>query len=608
MALKFDPNNPNYVYIIDYDTANKALEDLEKQKMIGVDTECTSLDPYSSKMLVVQIGTEEISYIFDSRALDLANFPRFKDLLEDTTRVKMLHNAKFDYKQIKHAFNIELANIYDTMLAEVVLNAGVGKAFYGLKALALKYAELEMKKEVRETFENVTPNMRLSEDQLKYSALDTLILFPIVEKQLQELAKHELLNIAKLEFAATRVVGDMELQGVYINQERWKGVVVALQNRRNELAKQFQEAVRPYYKMTQVDLFGVTADAINMNSQQQLLDLLNNRLKLNLPATGDAILATANHPVVTLLREYRKYEKLISAFGDSLLAKINKVTNRIHPEFNQLGAATGRFSCNNPNLQQIPHNSAEVPFRECFNPKPGYKFVVADYSSMEMRILACLSKDAKLVQAVKESDVHSFTAALMFGKEYSKDFKKLYPDLRQAAKAINFGLMYGMGAASLARQINVTVEQGEEYMKRYFQNFPGVQKFLDGMANDAVRYGFSKTPAGRKRWYHVPERSDPEYRKKCGSIGREAKNHPIQGTNADAIKFALVYLKDRMKKEGIDGSVLMTIHDEVVSEIREDQAEYWATAQSEEMVRAANLFVKDVGIKADPFVGDVWEH
>ncbi len=423
------------------------------------------------------------------------------------------------------------------------------------------------------------------------------------------------MNIAKLEFATTRVVAEMELNGIYIDVARWREIMKNLEVKRSQLAKDFQESIKPYYKTNMIDLFGNQADIINMNSNVQLMDLLNNRLKLNVPSTGDGILQGVSHPVVKILREYRGYAKLMSAFGESLLAKMNPVTGRFHPEYNQLGAATGRFSCNNPNLQQIPRNSAEAPFRTCFNPQPGYKLVTADYSSFEMRILAELSGDEKMINALNQGlDIHSYTASLMFNVPYSDDFKKKYPQLRQIAKPIGFGLMYGMGAMGLSGRIAaetgtpITKEQGEEYISKYFASYPSVKTFLDRIAKRAVQLGYSETPAGRKRWYHKVEKDDPDYRKKVSSIEREAKNHPIQGTNADAVKYALVYLQERMKKEGVDARLILTVHDEIVSEVREDQADYWAQVQSDEMVRAAQLFIHKVVVKSDPCVGDVWEH
>lgn len=609
MNLPFDPDNPKYVHVATPKQVDEALDVLEKEPVIGIDIEGTGLDPYTSKLLLVQIGNEEVSYIFDAQKLDLKEIPRLKAFLEDSKRIKLLHNAKFDYKFIKIQVGASLRNMYDTMLAGAVLTAGLTGKNPSLKELTLKYCGFDMDKGVRKSFANhLGP---VTEAQLKYSALDTLALFPIFKEQLKKLKQENLVQVAKLEFAATRVVAEMELRGIRIDIPRWKEIIKNLEIKRDSYADKFQEAIRPYYNKRTEDLFGNSVDMMNMNSQAQLMDLFNNRLGLDLPSTGEGILQTVDHPVVKILRDYRKYEKLISAFGDSLLEQVNPVTNRLHPDFNQMGTATGRFSCRNPNLQQIPRNSEEAPFRELFNPAPGYKLVTADYSSFEMRILADLSGDEKMIKALKEGlDIHSYTASLMFDVDYypKDEFKKRNPGLRQIAKPIGFGLMYGMSARGLAGQIGVTPEQGEEYMELYFKSYPSVREFLDSLSENAVKRGWSKTPLGRKRWYKKPSPTDPDYNRRIGSIRRQAKNHPIQGTNADAIKFAFVFLQKYFDSGEFDGGITHTVHDEIVCEVREDQAEEWAEIQSKEMVRAAELFIKKVPVASEPFVGDIWEH
>ncbi|MFA6982008.1 MAG: DNA polymerase [Patescibacteria group bacterium] len=608
MDLKFDPNNPRFEYITDIEGANKALDVLEKASIIGVDVEGTGLDPHLEKLLLVQIGTEDTSYLFDPRALDLGKLERLKNLLENPKIIKLTHNGKFDYKFIKVQTGISMTNIYDTMLTEAILTAGVGRRLHSLQVLTQDYAQFVLKKDTRESFQSYTGP--ITDEQKSYSALDTLVLFPIFEGQTPKLKKEGMVNVAKLEFASTLVVGDMEIRGVHIDSDKWKQILKDLAKKRDEIAKNFQEMIRTYYRNgNQTDLFGAPVDAINMNSTTQLLDLFNNKLALDMPSTGAEILKTVNHPVAQVLAEYRGYEKLISAFGETLLAQVNRKTGRLHPDFMQMGTATGRFSCKDPNLQQIPRNSEEAPFRTCFTPEPGYKLVTADYSSIEMRILADLSGDEKMIDAfLNDLDMHSYTAALMFNKEYNKDFKKQYPDLRQAAKSIGFGLMYGMGPVGLAAQLKIEPKLAEEYMNLFFKSYPSVKGFLDRLSKDAVRNGWSSTPSGRKRWYTFPEKTDPEYRKKISSIERQAKNHPIQGTNADAMKYALVFLNERLRKENVDGSIVLTVHDEIVSEIRADQAEDWAKIQSEEMVRAGALFVKKVPVISEAFVSDVWEH
>ncbi len=607
--LPFDPDNPNYIHVNTAKKVEEALKALEKEPVIGVDIEGTGLDPFTDKLLLVQIGNEEVSYIFDAQELDLKKIPRLKNLLESKKRIKLLHNAKFDYKFIKVQVGASLRNIYDTMLAGAVLTAGLTGKNPSLKELTMKYCGFDMDKGVRKSFQNHIG--KVTEAQLKYSALDTLAMFPIFKAQLKNLKQEDLVKVAKLEFASTRVVAEMELRGIRIDVPRWKEVIEHLKKKRDTYAKEFQEAIRPYYNRRSHDLFGNSVDAMNVNSQVQLMDLFNNRLNLDIPSTGDGILQTVDHPIVKILQNYRKYEKLISAFGDSLLEQVNPVTDRLHPDFNQMGTATGRFSCRNPNLQQIPRNSEEAPFRELFNPAPGYKLVTADYSSFEMRILADLSGDEKMIKALKEGlDIHSYTASLMFNVDYypKKEFKKKNPGLRQIAKPIGFGLMYGMSSMGLAAQLGVSKEKGEEYMELYFKSYPSVREFLDGLSDNAVKKGWSKTPMGRKRWYKKPSPNDPDYRRRMSSIRRQAKNHPIQGTNADAIKFAFVFLQKYFDNGEFDGGLTHTVHDEIVCEVREDQAEEWAKIQSKEMVRAAELFITKVPVKSEPFIGDIWEH
>lgn len=603
MELQFDPANPKYVFVDTEDAAKHALEDLMKQDMVAVDTECTDLDPYTAKMLLVQIGKPDLAYVFDMRKLDGR---MFKELLEDPKRLKILQNAKFDYGMLKVIYGIAMTNIFDTMLAERLITCGLERQ-NSLGAIVDKHLGIKMDKEIRKSFEGLMT--QVNEAQIKYAALDILILFPIFRKQWELLQKHDLVKVAKLEFSAVRVVAEMELRGLLIDDVKWRSVIDGLQIKREEMAAQIQAEIKPYYKIQQMGLFGGTADAININSQVQLLDLFNNKLKIDIGSTGDEVLAKVDHPIAKLLRDYRGTEKLISAFGDSILQKIHPKTGRLHPDFQQIGADTGRFSCANPNLQQIPRESAVAPFRSCFIPAPGYKLVVADYSSMEMRIVADFTGDEHLIKAFAEGwDVHSATAALMFNKEYTKDFKKQFPELRQAAKTINFGLVYGMGPAALARQIGVDTDTGKQYMEKYFVTFKNVKTWLDSAAKSAVRNGFSQTPIGRKRWYLMPDRSDPNFDQIIGSIERQGKNHPIQGANADATKYSLVFLHERLKKEGIDGGITHTVHDEIVCEIREDQAEQWAKIQQEEMERGARLFMKRCPPKAEAVVSHQWEH
>ena len=601
--MEFDENllkDPPYEYITTQQRANEVCEnELKKADIVAVDTEGTALDPFSSTLLLFQIADKNKAYIFDARKIK--DFSPVKKILEDSKKLKLTQNGKFDYEVLKVSLGIAMRNIYDTMLAEALLNAGLSSnaRLSSLKLLAKKYLDVDLKKEIRESF--VTGG-RITKDQLEYAAMDVLVLFPIFDKQYAKIKAESLTKTAKLEFAVLPVVGEMELRGININAEKWRRNLQGLKEKRDLLAQQIQNEVRPLYKNSQADLFGNMGNVINLNSQKQLLELFNDKLGLDFPSTGVAVLQKFPHPVAKMLLEYRGYEKLLSAFGENMLSKLNKKTKKLHPDFFQLGAATGRFSCSNPNLQQIPRDAT---FRSCFSASKGYKLVNADYSQAELRILAEYSKDPVFVRAYKENaDLHTITASQM----YNVPFDKVTKEMRQATKTINFGLMYGRGAVSIGMQIGISSDEAKKLLDKYFSIYAGVKKWLDKAARTAVQKGYAETILGRKRWFVLPDKADPNYIREIGSIERAAKNHPIQGTSADMTKLALVFIQERFEKEGIKGGIVHTVHDEIVSEVVEEQAEFAAKIQQEEMERAGKTFLREVPVVAEVTVSDVWEH
>jgi DNA polymerase-1 len=326
-------------------------------------------------------------------------------------------------------------------------------------------------------------------------------------------------------------------------------------------------------------------------------------LGVNLPDTMEATLVKFDHPAVAKLLEYRSHEKTLSAFGENVLGLINPSTGRIHPDFNQYGADTGRFSCTKPNIQQIPATS---DFRKCFVAAPGYKLVTSDYSQAELRILAELSGDPAFVDAFRSGqDLHTLTASQMFGVGVDQVQKSQ----RSAAKAINFGLAYGMGPGGLAPRLGVALDEAKELISRYFKAYPGIQRWLDKAGRDAVRLGYSATPLGRKRYYNLPDESlkrlnEDEWRKQIAAIERQGKNSPIQGCNADMTKLALINLRAALKPW--DARTVNTVHDEIVVEVREDQAEEVKHIVEREMVAAGEAILKEVPIVAEAAVADYW--
>jgi DNA polymerase-1 len=561
---------------------------LSGEPIVAVDTEATGLDPFvDNTLLLVQVATPDRAYLIDARKVD----PRpLRRILEDDRTLKLMQNAKFDYKMLRSQVGIATRRMYDTMLAERVLTAGIGRSI-GLAALAQKYAGITLDKSVRSSF--VGKSGEFSEEQLRYAARDALVLFTIYKQQRDALRRESMVNIATLEFKTLIAVGEMELAGCLIDKDRWRKIIASAQAERDRCADELGLLIAD--AVPQQSLFG--GPAINLNSNAQLLETFG-RMGIDLPDTMEATLMKYDHPAIKKLLEYRGFEKTLSAFGEKFLELIHPKTGRIHPDFNQLGADTGRFSCTNPNIQQIPATS---DFRGCFVAAPGYKLITCDYSQAELRILAQLSEDPAFVEAFQSGgDLHRLTASQMF---------QVPPDLvdksqRSAAKVINFGLAYGRGPAALGIQLGVSTEEAKRLIDQYFKAYAGIQRWLDKAGREAVRKGYSITILGRKRYYAPLDRDDPDYNKKRASIERQGKNSPIQGTNADMTKLALIGLNEAL--QGYDARVVNTVHDEIVVEAREEQAEAVCKIVEHEMVKAGGKLINLVPVVADAKIADYW--
>ena len=589
-------NEFEYELIQDQSRLAQVAELLTTEKVLGIDTETTGLDPYTVDLLLLQISTADKVYIVDcKRVVPLA----LKAVLENPEILKIAQNAKFEYVMLRQQVGITLNGIFDTMLAERLLTAGISREI-SLKAIAQKYIGAVLDKSVRESFYKLAAvgDAYLAPEQLHYAARDAYIMIPIWKQMLPGLKKQGLLPVADLEFKCIPAVGDMELAGVQIDVARWRNIISGVAVQREKAAEELTELLAP--ASMQATMFGVSS--INLNSNVQLLEAFNH-LGVIMPDTMEATLVKYDHPVVAKLLEYRSHEKTLSAFGENVLSLINPLTGRIHPDFNQYGADTGRFSCTKPNVQQIPSTS---DFRKCFIAAPGYKLVTCDYSQCELRVLAELSGDPAFVEAFQSGqDLHTLTAAQMFGVAVEEVAKPQ----RSAAKAINFGLAYGMGPGGLAPRLGVSLDEAKALISRYFAAYPGIQKWLDKAAKNSVRLGYSVTPLGRKRFYNLPDESlkrssEDDWRKQIAAIERQGKNSPIQGCNADMTKLALINLRAALS--GWDARTVNTVHDEIVVEAREDQAEEVKHLVEEAMLDAGKAILKEVPIVADAAVADYW--
>ena len=556
---------------------------------VAVDTETTGLDPFTERLLLVQVATRERAYIVDATKVDPKPLRR---ILEDERTLKLLQNAKFDYKMLAQQTGIRIRNMYDTMLAERVLTAGVSREI-GLAALSKKYLGVAMDKSIRSSF--IGSKGDFTVEQLRYAANDVKGLFSIYDQQRVILQRERLLKTAHLEFKTLVAVGEMELAGCLIDVAKWRTIIGASKIERDRCAEELNDLLVAAGAVPQLTLFG--GPAINLNSNAQMVETFRN-MGIELPDTMEATLVKFDHPAIKKLLEYRSFEKTLSAFGEKFLELINPATGRIHPDFNQLGADTGRFSCTHPNVQQIPATS---DFRSCFVAREGYKLITCDYSQAELRILAQLSEDPAFVEAFQSGgDLHQLTASQMYQVPPDQVDKKM----RGAAKVINFGLAYGRGPAALGVQLGVSTDEAKKLIEQYFRAYASIGKWLDKAGKDAVRKGYSITLLGRKRYYPPVDQDDAEYSKKRASIERQGKNSPIQGANADMTKLALIALHEALRD--YDARVVNTVHDEIVVEARADQAEVVCKIVEREMVKAGEGMIKLVPIVADAKIADHW--
>ena len=578
-----------YELIVDEQRLAEIVDALVGIEEVAVDTETTGLDPFTERLLLVQVATRERAYIVDATKVDLKPLRR---ILEKEGTLKLLQNAKFDYKMLAQQTGIRIRNMYDTMLAERVLTAGISREI-GLAALSKKYLGVAMDKSIRSSF--IGSKGDFTKEQLQYAANDVKGLFSIYDQQRAALRREGLLKTAHLEFKTLVAVGEMELAGCLIDVAKWRTIIDASKIERDRCAEELNDLLVAAGAVPQLTLFG--GSAINLNSNAQMVETFRN-MGIDLPDTMEATLVKYDHPAIRKLLEYRSFEKTLSAFGEKFLELINPATGRIHPDFNQLGADTGRFSCTHPNVQQIPATS---DFRSCFVAREGYKLITCDYSQAELRILAQLSEDPAFVEAFQSGgDLHQLTASQMYQVPPEQVDKKM----RGAAKVINFGLAYGRGPAALGVQLGVSTDEAKKLIEQYFRAYASIGKWLDKAGKDAVRKGYSITLLGRKRYYPPVDQDDAEYSKKRASIERQGKNSPIQGANADMTKLALIALHEALRD--YDARVVNTVHDEIVVEARADQAEVVCKIVEREMVKAGEGMIKLVPIVADAKIADHW--
>ena len=595
----------------------KLVDWLKVNTVIGFDTETTGFSIIESDLLCYQIGNYETQFVVDSKSYPVT---MFKDQFEDKDKLWLLQNFKFDGRfLLKHGIDIWKLNVYDTFLAECILTTGIESRDVSLEGLAMKYCNVKLDKTVRGEINRIGLSSRV----IKYAAEDVMYLEDIMNQQLAKIEELELQNVLKLENEVIKVFTLMEYHGVKLNVDKWKEVIKTVDIEADKLEKILDNIIltdnkfipfRPKY--TQMALFGDN-EALNINwsSNQQKLSICKT-IEPTLESVGDRELQRIKykHGIIKELISYNKFKKLQSSFGKKFLDFVDK-DGRIRANIWPI-LSTGRISVSEPNLNQIP-SKGELGkiIRSCFIPEKGYKIVGGDFSGMELRIIAEFSKDEVWLNAFKEGkDLHSVLCAMTFDIPES-DAKKETPfkkgvTYRDVQKTINFGLAYGMSEFKLADTMEISVSDAKAIITKFFKAVPKVEKFLTGLGELGKKRGFIRTsaPYRRIRWFEQWQHAvETENFGVMGSIERASKNTPIQGSNGDIIKQALIDVQQEIYDNNWDVKIILAVYDEIQTETRADQAEAWKVKLDELMVNAAKKVLLEVPVVVDCSIHDHWQ-
>ena len=598
----------NYETILTQADFDRWLEKLQKAELFAFDTETTSLNYIQAELVGLAFAVAEGEAAYLPVAHDYIDAPEhldrdhvlasLKTLLEDSNAKKVGQNLKYD-KSVLANYGINLAGIaYDTMIESYVYNSIATR--HDMDSLADKYLghkTISFEEIAGKGKKQLTFNQIELEQASPYAAEDadvTLRLHSVLWKKIEaEPTLVALFN--EVELPLVSILSTVERQGVLIDKSKLDAQSVELGARMLELeAKAHEIAEQPF----------------NLSSPKQLQEILF--VKMELPvikktpkgaaSTAEDVLQelALNYPLPKIILEYRSLSKLKSTYTDKLPTLIEEKTGRVHTSYHQAVTATGRLSSSDPNLQNIPVRAGEGRrIRQAFIPETGYKYVAVDYSQIELRIMAHLSQDKGLLTAFSEGkDIHRATAAEVFAVELDA----VTSDQRRSAKAINFGLIYGMSAFGLGRQLNIPQKEAKQYMMRYFERYPGVLIYMDETRKVAKDKGYVETLSGRR--LYLPE-INARNKMRQMAAERAAINAPMQGTASDIIKKAMINVAGWMETVETDSiRMLMQVHDELVFEIKAEHVEAYVVKIKELMAAAMSL---DVPLLAEAGVGDNWD-
>ncbi len=599
-------SNIETIIVDDEEKLSDLVKKLGKAGVISFDTETTSTEEMQAEIVGISLAVQEgQGYYLPIGHASGNNLPLKKVIAALTPSMtnpkigKVAHNAKYDYIVLARHGLVVTPLTFDSMLAEFIIDPS--SRSLGLKNLVLARLGEEMT-HIEELIGKGKNQLSMADVAIEsvapYAVADAetvLRLMPILQKDLERLNGTRLL--AEIEMPLVTVLAGMEMLGIMID-------LPFFQSMSDELARRMAEIERR--------VFESVGKPFNLNSTQQLSDVLFTHLRLEPPDKGKKTASghystsadvlenlRGKHPVVDMILENRELSKLKSTYVDALPAALVKHTGRVHTSYGQTGAVTGRISSSNPNLQNIPIRTEEGRrVRNGFIAEKGSVLLSVDYSQIELRIVAHMANDEAMLAAFRAGeDIHATTAAAVYGIELEAVTK----DMRRHAKAINFGLIYGMSAFGLARSTELTLAEAEEFVKTYFKKFPGVKKYLDETRQRAAQQGYVETLLRRRRYFPALQgKVNPQMKNR---EEREAINAPIQGTAADIMKIAMLKIPSALIAAGLKSKMLLQVHDELVLECPKGELEKTAQIVQETM---ANAYPLSIPLSTEARAGRSW--
>ena len=598
--------NSSYICISSQDLLEKVIKNASKAKTIAIDTETTGLDYIDTDLVGISLSYKpgEAYYIPINHHDDTVNqlklnvvLDALKPVLESSKNKIIGQNIKFD-RNVLAKYGINISSIKnDTMMMSYVLDASATR--HNLDALSSYYLNYKTS-----TFEDVAGKgvKQITFDQVpieeatNYAAEDadiTLRLYEELNPKLESVASLKKLN-DEIEIPLIEVLSEMEQNGAILNSKILSSQSKDLENRIKKLEKKAYE---------------IAGEEFNLGSTKQLREIFFEKLNYRIikktpggqPSTDEKVLVelAEEYELPGVLLEHRTLSKLKSTYTDKLPGQISETTGKVHTSFHQAVTTTGRLSSSDPNLQNIPIRTEDGRrIRQAFEPSKGHRFISADYSQIELRIMAHISKDVGLLQAFQEGeDVHSKTASEVFDVA----IEEVTADLRRNAKAINFGLIYGISAFGLGKQLGISRNLAAEYMAMYFEKYPGVKKYMESTKDFASQNGYVETLFGRRLYLRDINASNAIRRQ---ASERAAINAPVQGTAADIMKIAMIKTHQAIKAENVKAKLILQVHDELILDTPKKEIDSVINLLTDSMMGAASL---DVPLEIDVGVGDNWD-